>query len=390
MKMKNKLILIIITILFSLITSGCWDSIELKNREIISAIGIDKGEEKEKISLTFQSIIPHRLGTPMKSESEQKSMVHVISVNGDSVSNALMSFRLQLSKSVYLHSNKVIVIGEDLAREGLSSVLDFFLRYDESRSRALVVVSKDKASDILNWNSEDVSIPSDYILDLITSTNKISPVPKVDMHTLKLKLFSKTTSPLITCVEIVPQKIGPPHIKYTGAGVFDKDKLVGWLNVKETEAFLWITNETDRGFIEAFFPANENKNVTLRVTNIKTKIYPQIDDNNITISLDINDEGSLVEKDSKEDINSPDAIKAIEKSLNEKIKKDIEACLQKAQKEYKADIFGFGEAVHRKHPGKWKELEGKWKELYPNVKVNVNVHTKIRGTGLIIDSFKKQ
>lgn len=388
--MKRKFALILILVLSTLNMTGCWDSVELKNREIVSAIGIDKGDikEREKVLLSFQSIVPKNLGTPMKSESGTKSNVHVVSTTGKSISDALKIYREQISKSIYLQSNRVVVIGEDTAREGLTSILDFFLRYDESRSRAAVLLCKGKASDILQWQSEETSIPSDYILDLITTKNKISPPPNVDMHKLNVKLFSKTTSPIITTVELVPQKDGSTHLKYTGAGVFDKDKLVGWLNINETQAFLWITNQTNRGFIEAPFPSNENKTITQRATGIKTKIKPKLDNGNITISLSVDEEGSLVEKISKEEINSPDAIKAIEESLSKKMKKDIEACLAKVQKEYKADVLGIGEAIHQKYPKEWNKLEDDWKRVYPYVQVDVNVNAKVRGTGLIIDSFK--
>lgn len=388
--MKRKFTLILILVLSTLNITGCWDSIELRNREIVSAIGIDKGEikEREKVLLTFQSLIPKNLGTPTKSESSNRRSVHVVSTTGKSISDALKVYREQISKSVYLQSNRVVVIGEDTAREGLTSILDFFLRYDESRSRATVLLCKGKASDIIQWQSEEASIPSDYIIDLITTTNKISPPPKVDMHKLNVKLFSKTTSPIITSVELVPQKDGSTHLKYTGAGVFDKDKLVGWLNINETEAFLWISNQTDRGFIETSFPSDENKTITQRATGIKTKIKPKLENGNITISLSVDEEGSLVEKISKEEINSPDAIKAIEESLSKKMKKDIEACLTKVQKEYKADVLGFGEAIHQKYPKEWKKLEDNWKQIYPYMQVDVTVKAKVRGTGLIIDSFK--
>lgn len=111
--MKRKFALILILVLFSLSITGCWDSVELRNREIVSAIGIDKGEvkEREKVLLSLQSIIPKNLGTPMKSESGTKSNVHVVFTTGKSISDALKSHREQISKATYLQSNRVIVIG---------------------------------------------------------------------------------------------------------------------------------------------------------------------------------------------------------------------------------------------------------------------------------------
>ena len=66
------------------------------------------------------------------------------------------------------------------------------------------------------------------------------------------------------------------------------------------------------------------------------------------------------------------------------IRNEINAVIQKA-KELKTDIFAFGEAVHRADPKAWKRLEQRWEEIFPELKVDLLVKTKINRVGLIIN-----
>ncbi|MGR5961558.1 Ger(x)C family spore germination C-terminal domain-containing protein [Bacillus paranthracis] len=39
------------------------------------------------------------------------------------------------------------------------------------------------------------------------------------------------------------------------------------------------------------------------------------------------------------------------------LKSKLSKLLKKVQKQYGTDIFGFGEAIHRKYPSEWKGLK---------------------------------
>lgn len=65
-----------------------------------------------------------------------------------------------------------------------------------------------------------------------------------------------------------------------------------------------------------------------------------------------------------------------------KIKEDIENTIRKVQEEYKSDIFGFGEAIHRSNPEMWNLLKKDWDDReFPDLKVHTEVDVKIRRLG---------
>ncbi len=55
----------------------------------------------------------------------------------------------------------------------------------------------------------------------------------------------------------------------------------------------------------------------------------------------------------------------------------------KKSQELAADIYGFGDMIHKKYPDRWKQLETKWDIIYPTIKLVINVKTQIRKTDLI-------
>jgi len=62
----------------------------------------------------------------------------------------------------------------------------------------------------------------------------------------------------------------------------------------------------------------------------------------------------------------------------------MEAVVKKAQEEYNADIFGFGNQIYKKHPGLWKKIGKDWDRIFPLVEVNYDVKVTLRRTGIIL------
>jgi spore germination protein KC len=380
--MKSKVILFIILLLLLFSITGCWDSIELNERIIISGIGIDKDEDSGKIQLTIQSVIPDRMGTPIKAGSEAKKAVHVYTTEAESLQEALRQYSIKVNGTPYFAQNRIIVVGSKAAREGVMPLIDFFRRFRENNIRAYIMITEGKAADILNWESEKTRIPTDHIISLINSRNYIANSITETLHEFALKLLSKTTSPTTAEVEIVKSVNGEAaDIDISHTSVFKKDKLSGYLNDSETRGLAWITNEYVHGTVEARDSMKENITLTEMVLRSNTEIIPELTNGTIKMKIGVKEEGMVIMQPGDIDISSQKSIGIIENEFSEGVNNDIAACLKKVQKDYQTDIFGFGEAIHRKYPKKWRELEGKWDKMFPEIPVEINAEVKIRSFG---------
>ncbi|MCL5057419.1 MAG: Ger(x)C family spore germination C-terminal domain-containing protein, partial [Actinobacteria bacterium] len=175
----------------------------------------------------------------------------------------------------------------------------------------------------------------------------------------------------------------PKEIKVSGTAVFRHYKLTGWLDETETRGLLWATGKIKSGIIVVPAPESKGKLMSMEIIRASGKIKPEITDGNLTVTVEVKEEGNLGEEQPDSvDITKPGILEELEERKKAVIEDEIGAAVAKAQ-ELNADIFGFGEAVHRKYPGEWKKLEDKWDEIFPNLEVSTVVDAKIRRTGKI-------
>lgn len=180
--------------------------------------------------------------------------------------------------------------------------------------------------------------------------------------------------------------------KITGLAVFKKDKLVGWLNTTECTGLGWITNKNMSPYENV--PNGSSKDIkntlVFNVISCKSKIKAEVKNGKPEITVKTDMQAALIKY--AENINAeeltPDIIKYMEKKLAENVMSEINAALNKCQKELKTDVFGFGFQFYRQNTKLWhKEYEKKWDDIYPDVKINVMVKAKIQNTGTNVRKF---
>lgn len=100
------------------------------------------------------------------------------------------------------------------------------------------------------------------------------------------------------------------------------------------------------------------------------------------ISINIRAEGDLRTVGVALDVTNSHILLDIEKALEQKIKGEVEAAVQEAQKN-KSDVFGFGEKLHQSEPDVWKKLKQEWHDVsFPELHIDVTVEAFIRRTGM--------
>jgi spore germination protein KC len=86
------------------------------------------------------------------------------------------------------------------------------------------------------------------------------------------------------------------------------------------------------------------------------------------ITMEIKTESNLVDQQGTTDLSTPEALRSLGRRHATVVKNEIRAAIDKAR-EYRADIFGFGEAIGRKFPQEWKELESRWDEAFQELEI---------------------
>lgn len=367
--MKIK-ILFLINVFIVLFLSGC-SSVQIHERLMIQGLGIDK-EDNDYI-VTAQVFLKN-----MPDDKEGQS-TEIITSKGKSVFDAINNMSDQTGKKPLYSQNLVVIIGKDLALQGVDNVMDFFIRYHESRPSVKLIVSKTNAQEILNFKQEDKLVSAQDIVSLAESKKFTSDILSSDILDFISNLQSEISDPSTICIDI--KKIGDEKVIATdGQAVFNKGKLVGFLNEDETLGALIIgsggSDNTDVINIKDL--GNVTYTLGKSVSNINSEIIDGKNKFDITIKTDVN----LFEMDKNiSNSLSADTLNIIKSSIEERIKNLCENSINKSVFFYKSDIFSFSKIVLKQNTDYYRHLTENKKEKMLNTNYNIKTYVNIRGTG---------
>lgn len=385
-------------ILVLTVNTGCWSRRELNELAIEVAMGFDKSGDKYRI--TSQVVDPGEVAA--KEGGTGRTPVITYQALADTPFEAQRKMTTMSPRKIYSAHIRMVVIGEELARDGIEKFLDFLSRDHEHRADFFIVVAKGTtAENVLKILTPLEKIPANELFDsLKTSERAWAPTSGVTLHELISDLVSTGKHPVITGLKVIgSQEIGeskgnieemdtPTRLEYSGLGVFKKDKLVGWLSEAESKGYNYIMDNVKNTVGVIRCP--KGGKAVLEVIRSKAVMKGKVKNGNPEADVEIRIEANVGEVECKNlDLTKTDTIYEMEARAEQRVKEITEKAIKKAQKKYKADIFGFGEAVHRANPKFWKRIEKNWDQEFVDLPVNVKVDVKIRRIGTVGQSFLK-
>ncbi|HNX28782.1 MAG TPA: Ger(x)C family spore germination protein [Syntrophomonadaceae bacterium] len=387
-----KIYLAILLTIIALFLSGCWDSRELDKLSIVSGLGWDIEPDTGEVTLTYQSIIPGEIASSAgnggggggQKGGEPLRTIQLDSDTGSSPYDVLSRYTQHGSRIPFYQHTQVYVFGWDGAEHGIYGFLDTQARNPVARPNVLMVVSEKKASDILGVQDGMESIQAVGMADIIKLSAAFSKYPAITLLEFQNRIMSKTTAPIAPVIGIFEEtgvegeKI--KKIRINGTAVFKGDKMIGKLNERQSSGLLWAIDKVEKGYIDI-------PEASLEIVKAKSRMVPELRDGSIIITIEIDEESNLLEYKGHQDMN-PDLISKMEKAQAEEIESQVKAAVQKSFS-LNADVFGFGEAVHRKYKKEWKALEPKWDDIYPYLEVAVKVKTHVNEIGDVNKALMK-
>ncbi len=379
-KTNIKIMKIILCILLLFVLSGCFGGREINDLEIVIGMGVDKDENTGKILITAQIVKEQSAEKTVGGGGEDSKAFWNVSSTGDSIFDAVRQITHKTGNRLFVSHNQAVIFGNEVVTEGLQEYLDFFLRAHEMRPTALILVAEDRALDIMDAKPETEKFPAINIAKLVKTYGFTSHFYKVNMKDFASSLMSGTTAPVAPLVRISDDR-ECKDVYVSGMGVFKKGKMVGKLNDEEVRGLLWVLGKVKSGVIIVPAPSGQGSAV-LEIMNAKSKVIPEIKDGKIVMNVKIRQESSLSEQTTSENLATISAFEKLQKAQEEIIRQEIMKAFDKSR-ELNADIFGFGEMLHKKYNNQWKSLKDNWDDIYPTIELNIDVETKILKTDLL-------
>lgn len=358
------------------------------------AIGIDKVEDEYRV--TAQVVVPSEVTTKT---STGRSPVILYQESGETVYEALQKITKESPRETYTGHLRMLVLGEDLAEEGIAKSIELLSRYWEIRSDFYVAIAKDRtAREVLNVTTTIENIPANQMFNsLKTSEANWAATRGFTLDELIANLTSDGKEAVLTGILVKgEQEIGsnkqnvesitpPARIKYDELAVFKKDKLVGWLNARESKGYNDIVNKVKTSVTPISCP--KGGKVTIEIIQMDSKMKGKINKGKPEVDVNIKVKGNVGEVACQINFNDQETIVELEKNTEKHMEETINLTIETLQKQYKSDIFGFGEAIHRSNPKEWKKIKEHWDEKFAEMTANVKVDVKLVDTGTEGNSF---
>lgn len=392
--MNRKLNLLILIVTVSLLLNGCWDSQELNSLSIVSATSIDRSGDEWIIS--FQVVIPQSIATQTGGGSGgSQSPITIFSTRGKTIREAMQNANLEAPRALFFAHNSILIINEQVVRNaGVQQILDFFLRPMESRETMSVLLTKDKASNLLEVLIPLEKISGNAIQRVITqgqeNLSQVKNIKLIDFASMVANPYQSAMAPELrvsgnqeeqSSLDALKSTRNQAVLKLGDLGVFRGDRLVGWMKRRESRGVAWLSNSVKNLIVVT--PCSDqaaNRLSSYRVTHSSTRVDPKLVNGSVNMKVRIQTKGALDETSCTMDLTKPEVISKLEEAIAEQIKEEILATWRR-MKDLNVDVVGFLDMIHRRYPAASKrlsKLEQPLQELELDLKIEVNVeHTNM-------------
>lgn len=372
---------LILCVLFLL--SGCWSAEEIDSTALAHGVGLDKVEDKIKLSLEIIRPIPQE-GV---SKGQDVAGSHIILES--EVDTPLTGVRAMIRTSkrrLHFEHTRVWVIGYKLAEQDLINHLDIIRRDQMLRLRSYLFVTKNDPAEVLRTPTLYENLTSLELSDAMDDAKYTTGYVSVNIYEFFARLEGVLPNAFLPMIRINKSN-HEPTTSLEGTAVFKNGKMVGELSINETIGLNWLLNQVEGGSITIELD-NQQKGA-VRIKHAKTKIIPTLEGEQLQADVLLHLDGDFIDNPLDYALNET-KIKQIRDKIARKVENDVRLALKKLQGELKTDITGIGLTTYRKYPRRWNEVYQEWDEIFANADINVQVDVSIIHSGKIKENLKRE
>ncbi|PYE52442.1 Ger(x)C family spore germination protein [Paenibacillus barcinonensis] len=372
------------SLLLCLLLGGCWDRKEVNDLALVTGVAIDQLNDKF-IEVSVQIYIPQGSGQGSEAVGQATGgtgTTFVQSAYGVNIADAFSQLQMKFSRKIFWGHAEVYLFGAAKVERGLKEDMDFFMRDSEPRERAYIFVSKGKAKTILEKHSILERNTSEVLREMAVNKTSINS----SMAHLMEMLEDESNTALLPWVELIQapgEKDPTKGVGYiNGTAILHDGKLIGIANDRVTRGIMWAINEMNNTII-TIHPEDLQGTMSVQLLRNRSRIVPVYKNGEWSVTIHVHSKNQMIQNTTEIDIDqSSGSLRKAEKQLAENIEQRIHLAMDEAKSKYKADIFNFAGAFHRKYPRLWKKHEKEWHTIFPQIKVTVKAKADILRPGM--------
>ena len=370
-KFKSAFILLI---LFSLL-SGCVESKIIDKVALTTLVGYDVGKEE---SMSTTAVI-------REVNPEFQSNVEVITTENDTSRGNRLKTNRKLSRKIMNGQMRVILFGEELAKDDLQRFIDTSLESASVSNALYMAVVEGEIAPFLEYEYPEIEDIGQHIFKLLEQNIKQEYTISSTLHEIAHDYYSVGNDfamPILKKEEDL--------VEMSGIAIFKSGKMVSKLSVKDSFFVKLIRDNFKSGLFDINLKEedfgldllkNQPQEVPIAFDTIHSKrSWKLVDADTPEFDLELKLKARVEEIYPDVNLGDPKVVATLEKAIKKNLTREVYRVIAHTQ-EVDSDIFGFGEKYRSsvRHANLTKD---EWHKKYKEMKVNVKVDFVILRNGV--------
>lgn len=373
-------IALLLTLCIFCLFSGCIPSTELKDLAIVQAVGIDK--ENDQYILTLQLFYSEGAGGGV-SFDPSKSNDKVVESRGATIGEAFKNAAINEGKEMFLSSNKLIVIGKEIAKENIAYPLDFFIKNHGTRPNVYVVMAEGEAREIVKVQIKQGIVPANFIESMLDASIKAGESQLFTLMDTMLAIQSKTQDIILPIIKKEKDENEQELVNISGSAIFKEQQLIDTISVNETIGITLANNQPIQSSLSVYNREIGKASVSFfrNHTKVKTSIVDGIPKFTFHITCKAKINETMEIQDSNMDM---DKLEKIERLVSDQLKKDTEDAIKESTNIYNTNLLYLDDILRKQQPDYWKTNKDNFSRDISKFQFEVSVKTTVDRSGINI------
>lgn len=401
----------------ALLLSGCWDRTEVEDTAYAIVIGVDATEQGECLwSFLIAKLPAAQGGGAVTTTSPDQPGAGPISVTGCTMERALQHAQASLGRVLSLVQVRYVVVGEEIARSKMRSVVSQLMRHNQIRRGAGLIVGLPRAVDLLMAFDPLIDVNVIKVQEgLLLAQKRFHLAPPIRLQHYLSRLMSEGEDAIVSVGAVnplarerpggpmprvgsrrfiagqIPRRGGNP-VEVAGTAVFRGDRMAGILDVEETAALLALRGEMGKVYLDLPDPTNKEKQVAIRFgQENKPQFRASLAEGKPVLHVRLQLEGELLAAPAGTDYSRPENRRMLEDFISRYFEQEVyPPLLHKIYKEWRADPAAFGHVFRAQFPTIDAWIAYDWARRIKELEVTVELAMFIRRFGLVLEEMPPQ
>lgn len=366
--MKRRAQLSGLLLIICLVLTACWDQRPLEDMALIAGIGIDPYPESPNL-MNFSLVYP--LYLPDRRQGEKIELIAA-----DNLGQAITVFERQNARQFAGGKVRVVVFGEDAARQGLEGLIDY-AQVPTIDDTALVAVTQ-RASDLWNVQLPETERIAFQIQGMLRNAHREGNTLRITMGELITEASAFGVDAVVPVLKVLDQW----RIQVDGAALFRDMQMVDTVTQDELNLLMALRNRIGEVSIVANVGVSDilcKPVVEISLIAPKPRIKPRLENGQLRVKVDFSARYVLNSYDAIADLTEPDATDALTRALESYLLIEMSRLVTKLQ-ELRVDPLGVGKTLRAQNPKQFDPMQYREQWAQAQVDLSVDLHLTRAGT----------